>query len=89
MNITQEDRQFAAKVYDDLNNGRISMRQVYEAVKAGQVSEGATALLADGIDFGKFQAEDQMEAYKERGQGRNEGESDDGRRFCGTPGPRS
>ena len=44
MNITQEDRQFAAKVYDDLNNGRISMRQVYEAVKAGQVSEGATAL---------------------------------------------
>ena len=65
MNITPEDRQFAAKVYDDLNNGRVSMRQVYEAVKAGQVSEGATALLADGIDFGKFQAEDQMEAYKE------------------------
>ena len=41
------------------------MRQVYEAVKAGQISKGATALLADGIDFGKFQAEDQMEAYKE------------------------
>ncbi len=30
-----------------------------------QISKGATALLADGIDFGKFQAEDQMEAYKE------------------------
>ena len=65
MNITQEDEQFAAKVYDDLNNGRISARQVYEAVQAGQISEGATALLADGIDFGKFDAEDQLEAYKE------------------------
>ena len=62
MNITQEDRQFAAGLRRP--EQWISMRQVYEAV-TGQVSEGATALLADGIDSGKFQAEDQMEAYKE------------------------
>ncbi len=66
MKITEEDRQFAAIVYEDLNTGRISARQVYDAVQAGQVSPGATALLADGIDFGMYAADDLMEKHKAR-----------------------
>ena len=62
--ISDEDRQNAANIYNEIKIGRISTRQVYDAVQAGQIPSGAAALLADGIDFSTFKADDLMESYK-------------------------
>ena len=62
--ISDEDRQIATNIYNEIKIGRISTRQVYDAVQAGQIPSGAAALLADGIDFSTFKADDLMESYK-------------------------
>ena len=49
--ISDEDRQIAANIYNEIKIGRISTRQVYDAVQAGQIHSGAAAILADGIDY--------------------------------------
>jgi len=64
--ITEQDSQVAQQIYEALKAGKITDRQVYDAVKSGKLSEGATMLLADGLDFSRFAANDMLEAYKNK-----------------------
>jgi len=64
--FTQEDINTSNMLHAALMDEKISGRDIYNLVKDKKLSKGAELLVSDYIDFGRYEANDKLDAYKQK-----------------------
>jgi hypothetical protein len=64
--FTQDDINTSNMLHAALMDEKISGRDIYNLVKENKLSKGAELLVSDYIDFGRYAANDKLDAYKQK-----------------------